>query len=66
VELQKKDQTPRKVQLPGQERFQTHGKRERKISAPQSTPMHKLSMTSMVWIYFHWVSHQLMLPPAHQ
>ena len=44
-------QIPKKVWTPGQKRIWTHGKeKSRELPAPWPVPIHKLSVTSMVWI----------------
>jgi len=48
--LPKKTELTEKVQPPGQERIQIHeNEKSRKLCAPPPTPIHKLSMPSMVW-----------------
>ena len=42
-------QFPKKVWTPRQEKIRTHENKKEKIPAPQPTPIHKLSMMSMVW-----------------
>jgi len=52
AKLPKKTKLPEKFELPakrGFELMEMRKKRERKIPAPEPTPIHQLSMMSMVW-----------------
>jgi len=49
TKLPKKDQIPEKFKLQYKRGFKLTEMRKKEIPAPLSTPIHKLSTTSMVW-----------------
>jgi len=52
----KKDQTPKKVRPPRQERTRTHGNERRADSCPPAHPQSHTECAAHGTEYFHWVS----------